>query len=83
VNTVVRIIKHEAVANCGSFEVHFSDGAPGQYFSIQRLTAYLRTMRHKPMQIPPEVPCRFFKDLRASVEERLYGSEKSKKGKDE
>jgi hypothetical protein len=40
-------------------------------------------MRHKPMQIPPEVPCRIFKDLRASVEERLYGSEKSKKGKDE
>jgi hypothetical protein len=28
----IRIIKHEAVPLCGSFEVHFPDGRPSQYF---------------------------------------------------
>ena len=28
----IRIIKHEAVPKCGSFEVRFSDGRPSQYF---------------------------------------------------
>ena len=28
----VRIIKHEAVAKCGSYEVRFSDGRPSKYF---------------------------------------------------
>lgn len=28
----VRIIKHEAVPQCGSFEVRFPDGRPSQYF---------------------------------------------------
>jgi hypothetical protein len=28
----IRIIKHEAVPKCGSFEVRFSDGRPLQYF---------------------------------------------------
>jgi hypothetical protein len=27
----IRIIKHEAVPKCGSFEVRFSDGRPSQY----------------------------------------------------
>ena len=30
--TRVRIIKHEAVAGCGSFEVRFADGRPSLYF---------------------------------------------------
>jgi hypothetical protein len=30
--SAVRIIKHEAVADCGSFEVRFPDGRPSQYF---------------------------------------------------
>jgi len=29
--TQVRLIKHEAVSKCGSFEVRFSDGTPSQY----------------------------------------------------
>jgi hypothetical protein len=29
---VIRIIKHEAVPQTGSFEVRFSDGRPSQYF---------------------------------------------------
>ena len=28
----VRLIKHERVARCGSFEVRFSDGRPSHYF---------------------------------------------------
>jgi hypothetical protein len=28
----IRIIKHEAVPNCGSFEVRFTDGRPSRYF---------------------------------------------------
>ena len=28
----VRIIKHEAVPQCGSFEVRLADGTPSQYF---------------------------------------------------
>lgn len=30
--TTVRLIKHEAVPKCGSFEVRFPDGRPSQYF---------------------------------------------------
>jgi hypothetical protein len=28
----IRIIKHEAVPDCGSFEVRFSDRRPSEYF---------------------------------------------------
>jgi hypothetical protein len=28
----IRIVKHEAVPNCGSFEVKYSDGQPSRYF---------------------------------------------------
>jgi hypothetical protein len=28
----VRIIRHEAVPDCGSFEVRFADGTPSVYF---------------------------------------------------
>ena len=28
----VRLIKHEAVPKCGSYEVRFSDGRPSRYF---------------------------------------------------
>jgi hypothetical protein len=28
----VRLIKREAVPNCGSFEVRFPDGRPSKYF---------------------------------------------------
>ena len=30
--TNVRLIKHEAVPKCGSFEVRFPDGSPSRYF---------------------------------------------------
>jgi hypothetical protein len=30
--TSVRIIKHEAIPNCGSYEVRYSDGRPSRYF---------------------------------------------------
>ena len=28
----IRIIKHEAVPKCGSYQVQFSDGRPSRYF---------------------------------------------------
>ena len=28
----VRLIKHEAVPNCGSYEIRFPDGRPSKYF---------------------------------------------------
>jgi hypothetical protein len=28
----IRVIKHEAVPDCGSFEVRYPDGRPSQYF---------------------------------------------------
>lgn len=28
----IRLIKHEAVPKCGSYEVRFSDGRPSTYF---------------------------------------------------
>jgi hypothetical protein len=28
----IRLIKHEAVPKCGSFEVRFTDGRPSRYF---------------------------------------------------
>jgi hypothetical protein len=30
--TNVRLIRHEAVPKCGSFEVRFPDGRPSRYF---------------------------------------------------
>jgi hypothetical protein len=30
--STVRLIKHEAVPKCGSFEVRFPDGRPSKYF---------------------------------------------------
>lgn len=30
--TNVRLIKHEVIPNCGSYEVRYSDGRPSRYF---------------------------------------------------
>jgi hypothetical protein len=35
----VRIIKHEAVPLCGSFEVSFPDGRPSEYFYFEDIPA--------------------------------------------
>jgi hypothetical protein len=31
----IRIIKHEAVPSCGSFEIKYSDGQPSRYFYFE------------------------------------------------
>lgn len=31
----IRIIRHEAVPKCGSFEVRFADGRPSRYFYFE------------------------------------------------
>ena len=33
----VRIMKHEAVPRCGSYEVRFPDGRPSKYFYFENL----------------------------------------------
>ena len=33
----IRIIKHEAVPGCGSYEVRFPDGQPSRYFYFENL----------------------------------------------
>jgi hypothetical protein len=34
---VIRIIKHEVIPKCGSFEVRFEDGRPSVYFYFEDL----------------------------------------------
>jgi hypothetical protein len=43
--TGVRLIKHEAVPKCGSYEVRFADGRPSRYFYFEDLPG--RRMRPK------------------------------------
>jgi hypothetical protein len=33
----IRIIKHEVVPDCGSYEVRFPDGRPSRYFYFENL----------------------------------------------
>ena len=33
----IRIIKHEVVPDCGSYEVRFPDGRPSKYFYFENL----------------------------------------------
>jgi len=45
---MIRLIKHEAVPNCGSFEVRFPDGRPSRYFYRElkdRATAWASDLR--------------------------------------
>ena len=35
----IRVIKHEAVPKCGSYEVRFPDGRPSRYFYFEDLPA--------------------------------------------
>ena len=49
----IRIIKHEAVPQTGSFEVRYSDGQPSQYFYFEdvpgrRLRSEQMTMEWRP-----------------------------------
>jgi hypothetical protein len=46
----VRIIKHEAVKDCGSFEVRFSDGTPSRYFYWDDI----KSRRLRPEQVDQE-----------------------------
>jgi hypothetical protein len=38
----IRLIKHEVVPKCGSYEVRFPDGAPSRYFYWDDLPSRLR-----------------------------------------
>jgi hypothetical protein len=47
----IRLIKHEAVPDCGSFEVRFSDGRPSQHFYLEDNPS----RRLRPEQVTSEV----------------------------
>ena len=55
----IRIIPHEAVPLCGSFEVRFPDGRPSRYFywddiAGRRLRPDMAVNRHSGLRISPE-----------------------------
>ena len=35
----IRIIRHEVISECGSFEVRFADGRPSRYFYFDEVLA--------------------------------------------
>lgn len=47
----IRIIKHEAVPDCGSFEVRYPDGRPSVYFYWDALPS----RRLNPATLEPEI----------------------------
>lgn len=40
--TKVRLVRHEAVAPCGSYEVRFFDGRPSRFFYWDDLPGHMR-----------------------------------------
>ena len=50
----IRIIRHEVVPKCGSYEVRFSDGRPSKYFYWEdipgrRLISEQADSKHQPV----------------------------------
>jgi hypothetical protein len=63
----VRLIKHEVVPKCGSFEVRFPDGRPSQYFYWEDLPG--RRLRQD--MLTSDVALEQAKALARSERERL------------
>jgi hypothetical protein len=63
----IRIIKHEAVPDCGSFEVRFPDGRPRQYFYWDDLPS----RRLNPETLDRETALEKAKALARAAESRL------------
>jgi hypothetical protein len=59
----VRIIKHEAVPNCGSFEVRFADGRPSVYFYWDDIAS----RRLRPEQVDQETAKKQAQEFARSV----------------
>jgi hypothetical protein len=59
----VRIIKHEAVPDCGSFEVRFADGRPSVYFYWDDIAS----RRLRPEQVDQETAKKQAQEFARSV----------------
>jgi len=64
---LVRLIKHEAVPKCGSFEVRFSDGRPSRYFYWDDIAG----RRLHPDQVDSEKALERAKALAREVRDKL------------
>ncbi len=63
----IRLIKHEAVPDCGSFEVRFSDGRVSQYFYFDDLPS----RRLRPETMTREQALEQAKELARAERDRL------------
>ena len=62
-----RLVKHEAVPNCGSFEVRFPDGRPSRYFYWDDLPS----RRLRPDMVDKETALKQAKAFARAQRERL------------
>jgi hypothetical protein len=65
--SAIRIIKHEAVPDCGSFEVRFPDDRPSQYFYWDDIPA----RRMRPETLDRETALEKAKAVARTAESRL------------
>ena len=63
----IRIIKHEAVPDCGSFEVRYSDGRESRYFYWDDL----KSRRLRPEQVDRATALERAKDFARKEREKL------------
>jgi hypothetical protein len=63
----VRLIKHEVIPDCGSFEVRFPDGRPSQYFYWDDLPS----RRLRPDMVDSETALEAAKAFARAEQERL------------
>jgi hypothetical protein len=63
----IRLIKHEAVPQCGSFEVRFPDGRPSKYFYWDDIPG----RRLRPEIVPSEVALEQAKAIARAERNRL------------
>jgi hypothetical protein len=68
----IRIIKHEAIPGCGSFEVRFPDDRPARYFYWDALPS----RRLRPETLDPETALERAMELARAARDRL-GTEDS------
>jgi hypothetical protein len=63
----IRIIKHEAVPECGSFEVRFPDGRPSRYFYWDDIPG----RRLRPEQVDQETAKKQAQEFAREEQEKL------------
>ena len=67
----IRLIKHEAVPKCGSFEVRFPDGKPSTYFYWEDVPSR-RLREQMTSEQALEQATAFVRDARRKLTERTW-----------